>query len=148
MNSLRYHLIFSGSGLNRCFFGYIREDRSYRKVYFIDNLGNAEVLLYDFSMELGDTISCDFYYNGIGWWNDFKDGADRLDSLQTIYIGSVNLKTYYLSNADTTSATLIWHEGLGSLIHPFYLYRHYDFGCSHYFGSCGHYHIAFDNLEE
>ncbi len=138
INSFHYKLVFSGGG-NSCFYGFIREDKGARKVYFMDNLGNAEVLLYDFSMMPGDTIRCNFFNAGSWWGMNFNDGTYRLDSIKTDYLGSANRKTFYLNNIDTPSTTLIWHEGLGSVIHPFYLYMQPEFGCI-WFGDCGYPH--------
>ncbi|MFM7079427.1 MAG: hypothetical protein ACKOYC_06515 [Bacteroidota bacterium] len=43
-----------------CRFGYIREDTTTRKVYFIPNDFSPEILMYDFSLNQGDQIQLDF----------------------------------------------------------------------------------------
>ncbi|MBI5541155.1 MAG: T9SS type A sorting domain-containing protein [Bacteroidia bacterium] len=84
-----------------------REDSS-KKVYF--KIDTTEVLLYDFSLNVGDTIHYNylFYGNFINPSNHFK----RLDSIGSIQINNLFRKIYYFSGGITGNT---WIEGIGAI---------------------------------
>lgn len=127
INLLSYQKVFLGNTWSGCFFGFLREDVQERKIYFMDNLGNQEVLLYDFSMKPGDSIYIRFHQN---FSFDFRGGNYRLDSVKMFPTKMGDARMFYLNNLDSVSGTLIWNEGIGSIADPFYLY-------SPYFGQIG-----------
>jgi hypothetical protein len=76
-----------------CTIGYMREDTAQQKVYFLDNQGNPEIVLYDFSMQVGDTITLNFYPGG------YTSGVYTLDSIVNVSIYAGTRRAFYLSNA-------------------------------------------------
>ena len=96
---------------NFCRYGYIREDTSARKVYFRDNILNPEVLLYDFSMQVGDVIYLDFPTSGgIPYYpSDFY----TVDSIVNTVLAGGSTNAYYLS-CGTCWHMLEWVEGVGN----------------------------------
>src|SRR5262245_35684494 len=118
-------LVDSGGGMGSCEFGYVREDTALRKVYFKDVLGAPEIILYVFSLALGDSFPASFYYSSQGY-SYFEDGLYTLDSVIALSINGVVRNSFYL-NCDTctNSRTLIWIEGIGSLgsfVYPYSVY--------------------------
>jgi hypothetical protein len=120
INSMTYKVVESTADLNpnACLVGFIREDTSARKVYFIDNLMNPEILLYDFSMTVGDTIPLSFIQD----WH-FTSGTFTLDSIRTVHIRAGYRRIFYLNNhAVPFSPTMPWIESVGCLVNAFYPY--------------------------
>ncbi|MBL0104790.1 MAG: T9SS type A sorting domain-containing protein [Bacteroidetes bacterium] len=102
-----------------CDFGYVREDTSSKKIYFVDNLSNPEVLLYDFSMSVGDSMNTSFIVQG-GY---FADGYYTVDSISSISIAGGNRRVFHLSNHTTSwSHDMTWIESIGCMENPFYPY--------------------------
>ena len=105
---------------NVCAVGYVREDTAARKIYFIDNLSSTEHLLYNFSMQPGDTISCNFIMSN----NGYVSGLYTLDSISNITIDAGVRKQFWLScHASPGSKILSWVESVGCLsyfIYPFF----------------------------
>ena len=93
-----------------CDYGYIREDTAAQKIYFMDNQFNPEVLLYDFSMQPGDSIHRTFYQTS----GFYMDGWYRLDSISTITINAGVRRLFYLYNT-LSFYPLQWIESVG---HP------------------------------
>ncbi len=82
---------------------YLREDTVERKVYYRHSLDKTEYLIYDFSMEVGNSI------NGIFG----NDCVLYLDSIKDIeYLGKERKTYYFHSNTGTQP---VWVEGIGSL---------------------------------
>ncbi len=101
--------------LDSCVLGFIREDTVAEKIYFVDNLFNPEVLLYDFSMNVGDSIYIDFLSPG-GYYDN---GYYFVDSIIPVQIPAGQRRAFYLHNPNNSwSTSLVWIEGVG---HPGYL---------------------------
>lgn len=111
INTLSYkQLMFAGYMSGGCTYGYIREDTASRKIYFMDNVFSPEILLYDFAMQPGNTISLNFLFPG--YW---QNGVYTLDSivLKPFTAGSRNV--FYLScHTCPSSNPLIWVESIGN----------------------------------
>jgi hypothetical protein len=108
-----------------CTFGYVREDTALKKVFFIDNVFNPEVVLYDFSMQVGNTMTINFVQSG----NFFYTGVFTLDSITTVHIQAGNRRAFHLNNhAHPGSYTLTWVESMGNYYDAFYPYSQYAQG--------------------
>ena len=93
--------------------GYMREEDN-GKVYFYDN--DKEYLLYDFGMEVGDSIK-------IYWQQCYEcETYIRLDSITEEEIGGAIRKCYHTSSNEFGfwGAPVVWVEGIGSLDGLFY----------------------------
>lgn len=100
-----------------CLFGYLREDTAARKVYFMDNQLSPEILLYDFSMQPGDSIYYDFY-NLSGYYDS---AYYTLDSIVTINQAAGPRRVFFLSNHSLTwpmQYPMEWIESVGHPGHP------------------------------
>jgi len=86
---------------------YLREDIDTQKVYKIVN--DADFLLYDFSLENGDTFS----QYGFEWLATVDDFAVNGGVRKRITLNSITL---YHGN----SLKQVWIEGVGTTAHPFY----------------------------
>jgi hypothetical protein len=83
----------------------LREDVAARKVYKLVN--GTEMLLYDFSMQNGDTIwQYDFNWTAAVDEIDCDGGSRKRITLQTQY--------------NNHTMTQVWIEGVGTIAHPFY----------------------------
>ncbi len=108
--------------------GYIREDTSTQQVWFLPDTTSPELLLYDFSLNQNDSILLTFpnYVSG----DAFPTGYYHVDSIITRTIIAGPRKFYYLSNPASpinfmdngNRFYLVWIEGVGSIIHPLYVY--------------------------
>jgi hypothetical protein len=125
-----------------CTFGYIREDTSARKVFFVNKNFDQEELLYDFSMMPGDSISLAFDQNTMqSYW---KDGYYVLDSIHQIPTYQGMRQAYYLNcHSSNNSHTLEWIEGIGNLANPVYTYNMNE-AQGGLFISCNAYQHSFD----
>jgi hypothetical protein len=90
--------------------GSIREDTSTKQVFF--RLGDNEGLIYDFSLETGDTVEVNnlyTYYHGISLM--------KVDSTDSIFIAGEMRKRYFLNTVYSPSYYPVetWIEGIGSL---------------------------------
>jgi hypothetical protein len=97
-----------------CLLGYIREDTTYGKIYFINTGDTSEILLYDFSMQPGDKIPITFanqYSNN----SFFQSGVYTLDSIDNVNIAAGPRRVFYLNCHTCTGNTLTWTEGVGNL---------------------------------
>lgn len=104
-----------------CLYGFLREDTLYQRVYFKDVTGNPEIVLYDFGMNIGDTMTINFY--SAAGSNYYVNGIYRVDSVTHKLIKGVNRKVLYLNAMGNTSGhTLCWIEGVGSNIDVVYPY--------------------------
>ncbi len=83
-----------------------REDSS-KKVYFLYD--TTEVLIYDFSINIGDTIFYNYLIQGaLTPYEHFK----RLDSIASVEINAQIRNIYYLSGGLTGNT---WIEGIGAI---------------------------------
>ncbi len=152
INSLTYKIVDDVPDQNAtpCNFGFIREDTAAKKVFFMDNLGNPEILLYDFSMQIGNTIAINFTASGY-----FHSGTYTLDSINTIHINAGFRRIFYLNNhAFVNSPTLPWVESVGSLYNPFYPYcmnsagSYTFYGCHEFRHDASEFLTCFDHLSK
>jgi hypothetical protein len=82
--------------------GYIREDIQSKKTYFLSKYAKDEILLYDFSLAMGDVIKVKTI------WGSEYDTVSKIDSI--VYMGQKRL-TITLTNGYNS---LDWIEGIGS----------------------------------
>lgn len=99
-NDTKYLKITNQEGMS---IGAIREDTLTRKVY---HYFERELLLYDFSLHVGDTM----YYEGIL-------RSCRVDSIKQIEFNGEIRKQWYLSTLPYQHQYDIWIEGIGSVAH-------------------------------
>jgi hypothetical protein len=91
------------------YYGAIRSDHPNRKVYFYPANGTEEELLYDFTLEVGDTVQGHLY----SWW----DSQDTVIAIDSVLVGEEFRKRWFINQ---------WYdiyliEGVGStfgLIEP------------------------------
>ncbi|MBL0339713.1 MAG: T9SS type A sorting domain-containing protein [Bacteroidetes bacterium] len=103
--------------ISDCTFGYLREDTATQKVFFLDNQFAAEELLYDFSMNTGDSINLDFFSN----FGYFTSGYFHLDSIGSVNLPAGTRRIFYLNNhAAPTQFPLEWIESVGHPGHTIY----------------------------
>jgi len=121
VHSISYKKLYYNYDFSQCLFGFIREDTSQRKVFFQDVLDSPEVVLYNFSMQLGDSIFIDFKANN--WDPYWPTGTYRLDSINSVTTFSGIRNAYHLNCVTQFSDhTLTWIEGignLGDLVYPY-----------------------------
>jgi hypothetical protein len=94
-----------------CVAGYLREDTAARQVYFMDNQFGVEELLYDFSMQPGDSITINFASPGF-----YQNGIYILDSISPINLISGVHRLFFLHNSlnPPQMGQLQWIEGVGN----------------------------------
>jgi len=114
-------------GLNYKVFGmcnnpsgtFLREDTSERKVYQRFNQ-NVELLMYDFNLQVGDSIMLqDYfsYFDGTNFHDSIIDkGLYHLDSIKLVNI-SIGIRKSFIFHSSLYSP-LIWIEGVGTLGYP------------------------------
>jgi len=95
--------------------GYIREDIQSRKTYFLSKYAKDEILLYDFSLSIGDIFNAKTFWGGSEY-----DTVTNIDSI--VYMGQKRL-TITLTNGNNS---LDWIEGIGSK--QGFLYTNYYHG--------------------
>lgn len=116
INAMVYKTIETSNG---CIAGFLREDTAAQKIYFQDNLGSPELLLYDFSMTVGNTMNISFI-NSFGY---YSSGLYTLDSITTVHIMAGWRRAFHLNNHLTPNApTLTWIESVGNLNDLLYPY--------------------------
>jgi hypothetical protein len=108
---------------------YFREDTQSRRVWMLTEDTMTEKLIYDFSLNKGDSIFLNFDFNdtdivsvGSGWY--------FVDSVKYISTYSGQRKALFLSNPDNyfnvnDKPELEWIEQMGSTIMPDYLQRNF-----------------------
>ena len=99
--------------------GFIREDTIARKVYFRDVSASTDDLLYDYSLAVGDSI----YYGFVSGF-PFPSGYYKVKSIQNMNTAGGVRKQFKLKK-NSGSDTLRIVEGIGSLIHPLFLYKNF-----------------------
>ena len=106
-NGLKYLGVNSGPSWDISTIGGLREDTLTKKVYYYNY--NQEVILYDFSLNIGDTI---FYNKGNG--NPQSGYHKVVDSIGTIELAGELRKKWYLTTSMYFTKD-IWIEGIGSV---------------------------------
>ena len=112
INSLVYHKIIAPyiqgtitggclSSISAGYKGAIRQDIAGRKVYIIPPGTSAEQLLYDFNMEVGDSVK--------GYLESFN-GKDVVESIDSVFTGSRYLRRWYINHC----YHIYFIEGIGS----------------------------------
>lgn len=97
--------------------GYLREDTVARKVYYLDKFSLTEYLLYNFALNVGDTVYLNFP-NSSGTYPQGFYKATLINNVMT----RVGLrKQFNLKHISASSDTLKYIEGIGSIIHPTYM---------------------------
>jgi hypothetical protein len=80
-----------------------------------------EYLMYDFSLELGDSTYCGM---NMGSWMDLDTALFVVDAIDTVDVSGTDRKRYTMRfsncNDDWVGAQMEWIEGLGSTTHSFY----------------------------
>ena len=84
------------------FRGAIREDTAARKIFFVPPSESTEQLLYDFTMQVGDTVR--------GFTASFAWPADIVQSIDSILVGTTYRKRWNINNC----YNIHFIEGIGS----------------------------------
>ncbi|MFB6342544.1 T9SS type A sorting domain-containing protein [Saccharicrinis sp. FJH62] len=99
-----------------------------KKVYYRSKDNNRDFLMYDFGLNIGDTVYCrlfdeknEYYPDTAVFW------VNKIDSIATF---EKNWKRFtmcyipypYPEDYESTVDTMYWIEGIGSTLHPFYSY--------------------------
>lgn len=144
LNSITYKTLYQNN-MGTCLYGFIREDTALKKVFFRDVNNSPEVLLYDFSMQQGNTINISFINNN-GFWNS---GTYLLDSirLKAIHHAAGPRRVFYL-HCTTNSGPYIlrWIEGIGTFEHIVYPYSSNQFSFGWFTGYCQGEQYYFDQF--
>ncbi len=128
INGTEYKKLYQNwQGWYECLFGFIREDTALQRVYFQNVIDTPEIVLYDFLMQVGDSIEISFFNENSNSY--FKSGVYFLDSIKNVMIKAGTRRAFYL-NCDSCSSsnTLIWIESVGNqgdFIYPY---------CANYYG--------------
>lgn len=97
------HCAFGGMGnwtvLNTAYMGCYRQDTAAKKIYFIHESASQESVLYDFSLNVGDTLSLSFVC-----------GTCIVSSIDSIMIGNNYRKQYHFFNSWPNAVI----EGIGN----------------------------------
>lgn len=138
IDSLSYKIVeeLTDQNPNYCELGYVREDTAAHKVYFKDNLGNPEIVLYNFGLQVGDTMTINFL-SGFGL---YTSGVFQLDSISVIQTQQGPERLFCLNNhAQSFGPTLYWAEGVGCLVNMFYPYGMNQYASNSMFWNCRDY---------
>lgn len=105
INSVLYHKIYRqddslATNLNAVYFGAIREES--KKIYFRSGNLNHEIRLYDFSKNIGDTLT-NFYNEHLG--------SGTITAIDSILIDGSYRRVFHL---DVLQNGNVWIEGIGS----------------------------------
>jgi hypothetical protein len=118
-----------------------REDSLLKRVYFVNAGDSVEQLLYDFSLNMGDSILVDLENNFNGYMHD---GYYYVDSVVMVNIRSGARKYLRLHNPANTVVgiggqplKLEWIESVGDLHNPAYTLMPDNFGGSQITFYCG-----------
>lgn len=91
-------------------FGYVRDDLNERKVFYRQQLSGAEELLYDFGVEVGDTVNPTVQF--------FGGDSYVIASIDTVVVGTTLRRKLNLLLTGSSNETY-WLEGIGSNRGPF-----------------------------
>jgi hypothetical protein len=119
INAVPYHKInYSGRDRNPVnetwtywnngYYGCYRNDAANKKVFFIPKDSTSEQLLYDFDLNLNDTLPESLVYNRS------EHGIIKVDQIDSVLVSNTYLKRYHLDNAGFGDEYLI--EGIGSTL--------------------------------
>lgn len=107
------------------YFGAWREDTTTKRVYYVHAGDTTEQLMYDFNLNLGDTMHLDLHNNSYG---NLLDGDYIVDSIAYVTIRTGLRKYMRLHNPmnpllpDGKPFKLEWIESVGEIHDPLYLY--------------------------
>lgn len=102
--------------------GFIREDTLTQQVFFMETNGITEKKLYDFSLNVGDTVTIDFQNAS----SQFPPGTYAVYNVDSV-LTNVGYRKQITFNGG--AADLVWIESIGSVIHPIYIYNTWnDYG--------------------
>lgn len=139
IDSVSYKKVFNSSSL-LSYYGGIREDSLNQKVYFIKSGDTLENLLYDFSLNTGDTMVIDLRNNSYG---NLNDGNYIVDTTYMINIRGGLRKYLRLHNPLNTSTgpfgyplKMEWIESVGDIHNTIYTYAEDGFGWGFLLSSC------------
>jgi hypothetical protein len=124
INGDHYKVLWASDYGVPCIVGFLREDSINRIVYFKDVLSTPEIVLYNFSLLVGQKI---FLSVNNQYWNYpyglITTGWYRLDSVNNVSLSSGVHREFYL-NCDTCTVqnTLSWIEGVGNQVEVIYPY--------------------------
>jgi len=157
------------------FLGFLREDSVNKKVYFYDQFSyptpnlDSERLLYDFDIDVGDTI--DIFYraaennpmqpirlvvDSIGIGDRFNDGLLGPFSMPPLIDDSArvfNLQPAGPNPSNNSERSITWVEGVGSVAGPMRsgkaggLFLEYDLVCFHQNEQLEYYSVSNPNLD-
>jgi hypothetical protein len=102
----------------------MREDTATQQVFILSAGDTAERIIYDYSLNTGDSIWLDFYYTNA---MELGDGWYYVDSVNTYMIAAGPRKALYLSNPanplyqGNQVRFIQWIESVGCNISPVYL---------------------------
>jgi hypothetical protein len=100
--------------------GYMREDTIARRVYFRETISSPEILVYDFSLNVNDSVQLTFPANA------GDNGYYRLDSIKTKNERCGLRRHFYMrkhmNNSQPTIKYLDWIESIGASFHVLYPY--------------------------
>ncbi len=137
---------------------YFREDTTLQEVWILQNDSGKEKLIYNYSLNKGDSIYLDFdfqdssttyYYTRTGWYH--------VDSTATVNILTGQRKALFLSNPNNGYDPLLftsypeqeWIEGIGSTIMPDYTQHDINNAGAQYWGYLSNFYYmlicSFDN---
>ncbi|GAB4131714.1 MAG: hypothetical protein Fur0041_02420 [Bacteroidia bacterium] len=103
----------------------LREDTVAQQLFICNWQDTTERVIYDFSLNTGDSIHLDFLYTGNGTM--LNSGMYYVDSTATVSTDAGLRKALYLSSPvnpltfNNQVNVLTWIEGLGSTVSPVYL---------------------------
>ncbi len=122
----KLYVINYNNATQPCLYGFLREDTVEQRVYFKPNNDTLDILLYDFSMQSGDSIAIDFLIEQQPGY--YGSGIYFLDSIDTIQINAGAMRRYHL-NLHTAGnyRTLVWIEGIGVLTDFVYTHTRNDY---------------------
>lgn len=157
------------------FLGFLREDSANQKVYFYDQFSyptpnlDSERLLYDFDIDVGDTV--DIFYraaenntkqpislvvDSIGFGDKFNDGLLGPFSMPPLIDDSArvfNLQPVGPTPTNHSERSITWVEGVGSVAGPMRsgmaggLYLKYDLVCFHQNEQLEYYSVSNPNFD-
>ena len=137
--SNEYVEVYSATYWSNHLEGGIREDTTLKKVYFTDFID--EMVLYDFSLDIGDTIFYSIPSSGIDYYKVVQDKY-------SVIVSGQMRNMFYLKNS-LYNFDDYWIEGIGSvyrfgLLYPIKPYIVMD-GSTPYFGCFSHDSITYIN---
>lgn len=121
VNGLTYNLVENTYQLEQL--GYLREDTALQHVYQLDSSG-ADILLYDFTMEIGDSINARIRPGMMP--DTFKQWVT---DISTIMVDGTSRRYWsFENNSPGSNCNLHWIEGVGSTRGPM---RNWEDDCWH-----------------